>query len=151
MIYNILSRGIFKMATTQKCRKSKNRNFHISTFKCQRCTKFIFRYMFLRMTNTIKLVKYGLLITKDLKIQDGHQFWAKVVHDMKSTNMSLVILPSPDLNLTPLPAFFTFLPSLAALGKKRKKAARGVRFKSGLWYCPNFAYTNSLEVLYVYS
>ena len=43
--------------------------------------------------------------------------------------------PSPDLNLTPLAAFLRFLPSaarLAALGKKRKKAARGVRFKSGL-------------------
>ena len=42
---------------------------------------------------------------------------------------------SPDLNLTPLAAFLRFLPSaasLAALGKKRKKAARGVRFKSGL-------------------
>ena len=42
---------------------------------------------------------------------------------------------NPDLNLTPLAAFLHFLPSaarLAALGKKRKKAARGVRFKSGL-------------------
>ena len=35
---------------------------------------------------------------------------------------------SPDLNLTPLAAFLRFLPS----GKNVKKAARGVRFKSGL-------------------
>ena len=42
---------------------------------------------------------------------------------------------SPDLNLTPLAAFLRFLPSaarLVALGKNRKKAARGVRFKAGL-------------------
>ena len=42
---------------------------------------------------------------------------------------------SPDLNLTPLAAFLRFCRAqrgLTALGKKRKKAARGVRFKSGL-------------------
>ena len=38
--------------------------------------------------------------------------------------------PSPDLNLTPLAAFLRFC--RAQLGKKSKKAARGIRFKSGL-------------------
>ena len=40
-----------------------------------------------------------------------------------------LVTPSPDLNLTPLAAFLRCV----ARGKKnRKKAARGVRFKSGL-------------------
>ena len=43
---------------------------------------------------------------------------------------------SPDLNLTPLAAFFTFF----TLNKKRKKAARGVRFKSGLDQGAHLAY-----------
>ena len=42
---------------------------------------------------------------------------------------------SPDLNLTPLAAFF-YVFCLAALGKKRKKAAKCVRFKSGLVETP---------------
>ena len=33
--------------------------------------------MFLWMTNTMKLVKISLCITKDLKIQDGRQSWQK--------------------------------------------------------------------------
>ena len=44
-----------------------------------------------------------------------------------------MIYISPDLNMRPLAAFFYFFAECsAALDKKRKKAARGVRFKSGL-------------------
>ena len=39
---------------------------------------------------------------------------------------------SPDLNLTPLAAFFHFCRAQRRARRKRKKAARGVRFKSGL-------------------
>ena len=35
--------------------------------------------MSLWMTNTMKLVKISLRITKDIKIQDGHQLWLKIV------------------------------------------------------------------------
>ena len=38
-------------------------------------TKFASRYMFWWMTNTMKLVKISLRITKDVKIQDGRQLW----------------------------------------------------------------------------
>ena len=33
--------------------------------------------MFWWMTNTMKLVKISLCITKDVKIQDGRQLWLK--------------------------------------------------------------------------
>ena len=33
--------------------------------------------MFLWMTNAMKLVKISFRITKDVKIQDGRQFWLK--------------------------------------------------------------------------
>ena len=33
--------------------------------------------MFLLMTNAMQLVKISLRITKDVKIQDGHQPWLK--------------------------------------------------------------------------
>ena len=39
--------------------------------------KFISGYMFLRMTNTVILVKNSLHIKKDFKIHDGRQFWPK--------------------------------------------------------------------------
>ena len=42
----------------------------------------------------------------------------------------ITVWSSPDLNLTPLAAFLRFL--LSAARQKREKAARGVRFKSGL-------------------
>ena len=52
--------------------------------------------MFLRMTNTVILVKNYLYIKKDFKIHDGRQFWPKIVISMKSTNMPVSILPKPE-------------------------------------------------------
>ena len=47
-----------------------------SASKYQRYTKFTSsRYMFWSMTNTMKLVKISLTITKDFKIQYGRQLW----------------------------------------------------------------------------
>ena len=37
--------------------------------------KFTSRYMFCWMTNTIKVVKISLHITKDINIQDARQLW----------------------------------------------------------------------------
>ena len=60
-----------------KIRKNKPKSeiFLISASNYQRYTKFTSRYMFWWMTNTMKLVKISLRITKDVKIQDGHQLW----------------------------------------------------------------------------
>ena len=44
----------------RKCRKNKNRNFCISTSNYHIYTQFISRYMFLRMTNTVILVRVGV-------------------------------------------------------------------------------------------
>ena len=60
-----------------KCRKTQNGNFCLSTSNYHRYTQFISRYMFLRMTNTVILVKNSLHIKKDFKIHDGRQFWLK--------------------------------------------------------------------------
>ena len=49
--------------------------------------------MLLRMTNTVIRSKNYLYIKKDFKIYDGRQFWQKIVISMKSTNMSVSILP----------------------------------------------------------
>ena len=46
--------------------------------------------MFLRMTNTVILVKNSLYIEKDFKIHDGRQ---KIIFRTKSTNMPVSILP----------------------------------------------------------
>ena len=54
---------------------TKKGNFLISASNYQRYTKFTSRYMFWWMTNTMKLVKISLRITKDVKIQDGRQLW----------------------------------------------------------------------------
>ena len=56
---------------------------------------------------------------------------------LSKLNVAIYLFGSPDLNLTPLAAFLRFCRAqrgFAALGKKRKQAARGVRFKSGLIY-----------------
>ena len=58
-------------------KQAKNRNFPISTVNYQRYTKFTSRHMFLWMTNAMQLVEIPLSITKDVKIQDGHQLWLK--------------------------------------------------------------------------
>ena len=55
--------------------KPKNENFLVSASIYQRYTKFTCRYMFLWMTNTMKLVKISLRVTKYVKIQDGRQLW----------------------------------------------------------------------------
>ena len=88
------SSGAFsKWLSRRKCRKPQNRNFLISTSNDHRYTQFISRYMFLRMTNTVILVKNSLHIKKDFKIHDGRQFWPKIVISMKSINMPVSILP----------------------------------------------------------
>ena len=88
------SSGAFsKWLSRRKCRKTKNRNFCISTSNYHRYIQFISRYMFLRMTSMVILVKNSLYIKKDFKIHDGRQFWQKIVISMKSTNMPVSILP----------------------------------------------------------
>ena len=94
------------------------------------CMRYVRRSLELEYGKTsLNLIRalcvcYSLLaMQKDLKILG---YWLLVVTTRAC---------SPDLNLTPLPAFLRFCRAqrgLAALGKKRKKAARGVRFKSGL-------------------
>ena len=88
------SSGAFSQWLSQrKCRKTKNRNFCISTSNYHRYTHFISRYMFLRMTNSVILVKNSLYIKKDFIIHDGRQFWRKIIISIKSTNMPVSILP----------------------------------------------------------
>ena len=74
--------------------------------------------------------------------RDTGQYWPSICHSMPSKychniyHSMALSMPSPDLNLTPLAAFLLFCwaqrGSLAALGKKRKKAARGVRYMNDL-------------------
>ena len=66
-----------KWLSGRKCRKTKNRHFCISTSNYHRYTQFISTYMFLRMTNTVTLVKNSLHIKRDFKIHDGRQFCPK--------------------------------------------------------------------------
>ena len=66
-----------KWLSQRKCWKTKNINFCILTSNYHRYTQFISRYMFLRMTNTVILVKNYSHIKKDFKIHDGRQFWLK--------------------------------------------------------------------------
>ena len=71
------SSGAFsKWLSWRKCRIC-FRNFCISTSNYHRYTQFISGYMFLRMTNTVILVKKFLHIKKDFKIHDDRQFWPK--------------------------------------------------------------------------
>ena len=75
------SSGAFsKWLSRRKCWKTKKRSFCISTSNYHRYTQFISRYMFLRMTNTLILVKNSLHIKIDFKIHDGCQFWPKNRH-----------------------------------------------------------------------
>ena len=55
----------------------------ISASYYQRYTKFTSMYMFWWMTNTMKIVKISLRITKDVKIQDGRQLWLKIVFGIR--------------------------------------------------------------------
>ena len=87
-----LSGAFSKWLSRRKCRFF-FRNFCISTTYYHRYTQFISGYMFLRMTNTVILVKNSLHIQKEFKIHDGRQFWPKIVISMKSTNMPVSILP----------------------------------------------------------
>ena len=83
------SGALSKWLSQRKCRKTKNRNFCISTSNYHRYTQFIYTYMSLRMTNAVILVKKSLHIKKDFKINVGQ----KIVISMKSTNMPVSILP----------------------------------------------------------
>ena len=72
------SSGAFsKWLSRRKCRKNKNRSFCISTSNYHRFTQFIARYMFLRMTNTVILVKNSLYIKKDFTIHECRQFYCQ--------------------------------------------------------------------------
>ena len=64
----------FNMAVMKKCRNIKNRNFHSSNSDYHNYTNLTSKYMFLMVTNKMKLFKKFLLIIKGLKIQDGRQF-----------------------------------------------------------------------------
>ena len=64
-----------KWPPRKKAEKLKNMIFCISTSNYHRFTKLISKYMFLRVTNMIKIFTKWLLITKRLKIQDVCQFW----------------------------------------------------------------------------
>ena len=65
----IPSSGAFlKWLSLRKCRKNnKKRNFRISTSNYHRYTQFTSRYVFLRMINTVILVKNSLHIQKRLQ------------------------------------------------------------------------------------
>ena len=87
------SSGAFsKWFSRRKCQK--NRNFCISTSNYHRYTQFISRHMFLRMTNTVILVKKILYISKRTsKSMMAANFGQKIVISMKTTNMPVSILP----------------------------------------------------------
>ena len=89
------SSGAFsKWLSRRKCCKTKNRNFCISTPNYHRYTQFIYRYIFLRMTNTVILVENSLHIKKDFsKSMMAAYYGQKIVISMKSTNMPVSILP----------------------------------------------------------
>ena len=63
------------------------KNFHISIINYNKWTQFTSKYIFLRVANSVKLVKNGLLVIKELKIQDDCQFCLNIVHD---TNLIVV-------------------------------------------------------------
>ena len=68
---------IFKMVVPKKMPKKLKIEISVSTSNYHRYTQFISRYMYLKMTNTVILVKNSLHIKKDFKIHDGRQFWQK--------------------------------------------------------------------------
>ena len=55
-------------------------------------------YMFLWMTNAMQLAKISLRITKDVKIQDGHQLWLKNVFGIRQAAR----YPNYEIQLTPI-------------------------------------------------
>ena len=59
--------------------KPKSDNFLISASNYQRYTIFTSRYMFWWMTNTMKLNKISLRITKDVKIKMAPNYGKKIV------------------------------------------------------------------------
>ena len=88
------SSGAFsKWLSRRKSRKTKNRNFCIATSNYHRYTQFISIYMFLRMTNTVILVKNYLNI-KWWPSMMATNFGQKIVISVKSTNMPVSILPN---------------------------------------------------------
>ena len=87
------SSGAFsKWLSRRKCRKTKIRNFCISTSNYHRYTEFIPTYMFLRMTNTVILVKNSLHTKRISKSMMAANLGQKIVISMKSTNMPVSIL-----------------------------------------------------------
>ena len=88
------SSGAFsKWLSRRKCRKTKNRNFCIATSNYHTYTQFISRYMFLRMTNTVILVKILYISKRNSKSMMTANIAKKIVIRMKSTNMPVSILP----------------------------------------------------------
>ena len=77
----------------ENAEKNKNKNFCISTFNYHKYTQFISRYMFLRMTNTVILVKKIYISKRTSKSMMAANFGQKIVISLKSTNMSVSILP----------------------------------------------------------
>ena len=87
------SSGAFsKWLSRKKCRKTKNRNFRISTSNYQRYTQFTSRSMFLTMTNTTILVKILYLSQKTSKSRWLPILTKKVILSMKSTNIPVPLL-----------------------------------------------------------
>ena len=79
-VFKIWSNLCRKVAPRKNPEKqAKKWNFLSSASKYQKYTKFTSRYMFLWMTNTMKLVSIPLRITKDVKIQGGRQLWLKKI------------------------------------------------------------------------
>ena len=73
-----------KWLSRRKCRKTKNRNFCISTSNYHRHTPFISRYMFLRMTNTVTLVLY--ISKRTSKSMVAANFGRKIIISMSVCN-----------------------------------------------------------------
>ena len=88
------SSGAFsKWLSWWKWRKTKNRNFRIPTSTYHRYTQFTSRYMYLRMTTTVMLVKKSFTNEKKTsKYKMAPNFGQIIVLGMKSTNMPVWIL-----------------------------------------------------------
>ena len=88
------SSGAFsKWLSRRKCRKTKNRNFCISTSNYHRYTQLISIYMFLRITNTVIIVEHFYISKRTSEPMMAANFGQKIVVSMKSTNMPVSILP----------------------------------------------------------
>ena len=85
------SSGAFsKWLSRRKCRKSKNRNFLISTSNFHRYTQYTSRYMFPRMTNTVILVKTAFHIKKRLQ----NPRWTPILLQKTFSGWNLLICQS---------------------------------------------------------